>query len=66
MTAQLALAAHGELAAGSSDTSYLQGKITSARFYAEQLLPTAAGYAAQVSAGASVLYEIDAEALASI
>ena len=66
LVSKLALAANGELEAGSSDTAYLQGKITSARFYAEQILPTAAGYVNQVTAGSSVLYEIDAEALASI
>jgi hypothetical protein len=54
------------LQAGSSDTAYLEAKITSARFYAEQLLPIAAGYVAQVTAGASVLYEVDGDSLASI
>lgn len=64
--AQLALAADAELRAGSSDAPYLEAKITSARFYAEQLLPMAAGYVAQVTAGASVLYEVDGDTLASI
>lgn len=64
--AQLALAADAELRAGSWDTAYLEAKITSARFYAEQLLPTTAGYAAQVTSGASVLYEVDGDTLASI
>ncbi len=66
LISKLALAANGELEAGSSDTAYLEGKITSARFYAEQILPTAAGFVNQVTAGSSVLYEIDAESLASI
>ena len=66
MSARLAVAAHREIESGNSDVEYLRAKITTARFYAEQILPTAAGYVAQVQAGSSVLYEIDAEHLASV
>ena len=64
--AKLALAAHQELAQGSDDAAWLEAKITSARFYAEQVLPTAAGFVPQVQAGAGVLYEVDADSLASV
>ncbi len=64
--AKLALAAHQELEQGSDDAAWLKAKITSARFYAEQVLPTAAGFVPQVQAGAGVLYEVDADSLASV
>ncbi len=66
LIARQALAARGELVAGSDDTAYLQAKITTARYYAEQVLPTAAGLVPSVQAGASVLYEVDGAALASV
>jgi hypothetical protein len=66
LMARQALAAHGELAGGSEDTAYLSAKVTTARFYAEQILPTAAGLVPSVTAGASVLYDVDPEALASV
>jgi hypothetical protein len=65
VSARLALAAKAELDSGNSDVEWLKGKITNARFYAEQVLPTAAGYVAQVQAGEEVLYEVDAAGLAS-
>ncbi len=66
LIARQALAARGELVAGSDDTAYLQAKITTARYYAEQVLPTAAGLVPSVQAGSSVLYEVDGAALASV
>ncbi|MDQ2679276.1 MAG: acyl-CoA dehydrogenase [Actinomycetota bacterium] len=66
LIARQALAARGELVAGSDDTAYLQAKITTARYYAEQVLPTAAGLVPSVQAGSSVLYEIDGAGLASV
>ncbi len=66
LLARQALAARGELQSGSDDTDYLQAKITTARFFAEQVLPTAAGLVPSVQAGASVLYEVDGSALASV
>ena len=61
-----ALAAKGELDAGSEDKGYLSAKITTARYYAEQHLPQAAGLVPMVQAGSKVLYEVDAETLASV
>jgi hypothetical protein len=66
LLARQALAAHGELTAGSTDKGYLSAKITTARYYAEQHLPQAAGLVPMVQAGSSVLYEVDAETLASV
>ena len=66
LMAQQALAARSELEAGSSDTDYLRAKIVTARYYAEQHLPQAAGLVASVQGGAGVLYDVDAEQLASV
>jgi hypothetical protein len=57
--ARQALAAHRELNDGSAGDEYLQAKIVTARFYAEQLLPQAAGLLGAVKGGASVLFEIE-------
>jgi alkylation response protein AidB-like acyl-CoA dehydrogenase len=61
-----ALAAQSELDAGSADTEYLSAKITTARFYAEQVLPQAAGLVPAVQAGSSALFEVDGSSLASV
>ena len=66
LMARQALAARGELDAGSDDADYLRAKVATARFYCEQVLPTAAGLVPSVTAGASVLYEVDGESLASV
>jgi hypothetical protein len=66
LLARLALAAHEQLAAGSDDTDYLGSKIVSARFYAEQYLPRAAGLLGAVQAGADDLYAVDVAGLASV
>ncbi len=66
LMARQALAARSELASGSSDTAYLQSKIVTARYYAEQHLPQADGLVAAVKGGAAVLYDIDADQLASV
>ncbi len=66
LLARQALAAKGELDAGSEDKGYLSAKITTARYYAEQHLPQAAGLVPMVQAGSKVLYEVDAETLASV
>jgi alkylation response protein AidB-like acyl-CoA dehydrogenase len=57
--ARSALAAQQLLDDGRGDKEWLQEKIATARFYAEQLLPQAAGLAGAVMAGAAVLYEVD-------
>jgi 3-(methylthio)propanoyl-CoA dehydrogenase len=45
--------------AGGSDAAFLQEKIGTARFYAGQLLPQAAGLLPAVTAGAGPLFQID-------
>jgi hypothetical protein len=65
LLARQALAA-SELSTGSEDKGYLSAKITTARYYAEQHLPQAAGLVPMVQAGSKVLYEVDAETLASV
>jgi hypothetical protein len=57
--ARSALTALRLLSEGRGDKVWLQEKIATARFYAEQLLPQAAGLAGAVTAGAAVLYEVD-------
>jgi alkylation response protein AidB-like acyl-CoA dehydrogenase len=66
LLARQALGARAELDAGSEDKAYLSAKVTTARYYAEQHLPQAAGLVPMVQAGSKVLYEVDAESLASV
>jgi hypothetical protein len=66
LLARLALAAHEQLAGGADDAGYLGAKIVSARFYAEQYLPRAAGLLGAVQAGADDLYAVDVAGLASV
>ena len=48
------------LAAGDVDREFLAGKIVSARFYAEQVLPQALGLARVVTGGSGSVLEVDA------
>jgi acyl-CoA dehydrogenase len=57
-----ALAAAARLAAGETDPFY-RAKIASARFYADQSLPAALGYAETVMAGDAAIAGLDGEAL---
>jgi hypothetical protein len=59
LLARSALAAHRLLAEGEGDKEFLEDKIATARFYAEQLLPQAAGLGGAVMAGAAGLYDVD-------
>jgi alkylation response protein AidB-like acyl-CoA dehydrogenase len=60
LLARSALAASGLLRdASGSDAVFLQDKIATARFYAEQLLPQAAGLLPAVTAGAGQLFDVD-------
>ena len=63
--AQLALSARSEIELGAADADWLQAKISSARFYAAEILPQAAGHVSSVTAGAGYLFETAAEHLAS-
>jgi alkylation response protein AidB-like acyl-CoA dehydrogenase len=56
--ARAALAARELLARGEGDRAFLEAKITTARFYAEQLLPQTAGLLPMVTAGADRLFEV--------
>ena len=60
-----ALAAAERLAAGSGDAGFLEAKLATARFYCEQILPTAAGLAPSVTAPADALFELTPERLTS-
>jgi hypothetical protein len=51
LLARAAQAARGLLDAGEGDADFLNQKLVTARFYAEQLLPQAAGLAPSVTAG---------------
>jgi len=66
LLARQALAARSELASGSDDAGYLAAKVTTARYYAAQHLPRAAGLLPSVQGGHADLYAIDAESLASV
>lgn len=59
-----ALAATAELAEG-GDAEFLNAKILSARFYAAQILPRAASYAAMCAAGSDTVMAMTDEQLAS-
>jgi 3-(methylthio)propanoyl-CoA dehydrogenase len=59
LLARSALAARRLVGAGKGDAPWLEEKIATARFYAEQLLPQAAGMVPAVTAGAAVLYAVD-------
>jgi acyl-CoA dehydrogenase len=61
-----AMAAADRLAGGGGENAdFLHAKIATAQFYAEQILPQAAGHAAAVAAPAESLYAIPAELLGS-
>ena len=55
MLARAAAAAAADLAQAGADTAFLTAKITTARFYAEQLLPQAAGLLTPITRGAGTV-----------
>jgi 3-(methylthio)propanoyl-CoA dehydrogenase len=57
LLARSAQAAARALSAGGGDADFLRQKLVTARFYAEQLLPQAAGLAPAVMAGPADLDE---------
>lgn len=61
--ARSAIAAHTKLAGG--DDEYLEARLAVGRFYLEQILPRAGGFAPAVRAGKSDLFALDASQLAS-
>ncbi len=60
LLAKSADAAARRLAAGDADREFLAGKLASARFYAEQVLPQALGLVRVVTGGAASVVEVDA------
>jgi alkylation response protein AidB-like acyl-CoA dehydrogenase len=64
LMARQALAAREALAAGDGDADLLRAKLSTARFYAEQLLPAAHGLAGPATAGFETMFELDAAQLA--
>lgn len=65
MWLRMAKAAQTALAEGDSDTAYLEAKLVTARFYAEQFLPQASGMRARVEAGADSVMELSPEMFAT-
>ena len=57
-----ALAAAEALREGSEDEAFLRGRIATARFFAEQILPRVEGLQPAATAGTELLYALDAEA----
>jgi acyl-CoA dehydrogenase len=62
LMAKTARVASERLRAGDGDRQFLEGKLASARFYADHVLPQAAGLLASVVNGASVT-EVDPDLL---
>ncbi len=65
LLARQALAAQQRLAAGAGDPAFLNAKIATARFFAEQLLPQVGALSGPVTRGAASLYAISEEDLAA-
>ena len=63
LLAKQASAAARRRAAGEGDPAFLNAKIVTARFFAEQFLPQAAALLGPVTRGAETLFAIPEEAL---
>ena len=61
LLAKSAAIAERKLAAGTSDRKFLEGKIASARFYAEHILPQTLALARVVEAGSGSVVDTDAD-----
>ena len=57
--ARSALAAHGQLKAGTADQDFYRGKLRTARFYAEHLLPRAEGLSRIVIQGGDAVLDME-------
>jgi hypothetical protein len=64
LLARSAIAARQHLENGGEDKAFLEAKIATARFYAEQVLPAAPALLGPVTRGADLLFAIDTERLA--
>ena len=65
LLARSALAARTLLAAKPANAAFLEAKIVTARFYAEQILPKAPALLGPVTAGAATLFAIEPELLSA-
>jgi len=65
MWLRMASAAQALLAAGEGDKPFLEAKLVTARFFAEQLLPQVGALSGPVTRGAALLYAISEEHLAA-
>jgi hypothetical protein len=63
MQARAAAVAARQLDAGGGDRDFLMGKLQSARYYAEHLLPMAEGYASVIRRGAGAVVQADPQLL---
>jgi hypothetical protein len=61
LLAKSAAIAERKLAGGAADRQFLEGKIASARFYADHILPQTLALARVVEGGAGSVIETDAE-----
>jgi hypothetical protein len=61
LLAKSAAIAERKLASGTADRQFLEGKIASARFYADHILPQTLALARVVEGGAGSVIETDAE-----
>lgn len=59
LMAKGALSARNRLDVGDSDKEFLEGKIITSRYYAEQIVPTVLGLAEAIKAGDELFYAID-------
>jgi len=59
LMAKGALSARNRLDDGDSDKEFLEGKIITSRYYAEQIVPTVLGLAEAIKAGDELFYAID-------
>jgi hypothetical protein len=63
LLARAALAAQAQIDAGAADDGFLDARIVSARFFAEQVLPSVLGLEGPVTAGSGDLMALDVAAL---
>lgn len=63
LLAKGALAARGRLDNGDSETEFLEAKIVTARFYAEQIVPATVGLKESIMAGDALFFDISADVL---
>jgi hypothetical protein len=63
MWVRMAAVASARIAAGASDTSRYEAKLTTARFFVTRLLPQTRALAAQIAAGAKPVMALDPSAL---